>query len=197
MTFETPAVYTERHVSVERLVSGLERLQPNPTEAGHVALLVARGEEGERSTPSSVRVSPESGVLEDRWARWRESGEKRFGKESYLEMQIAVMEAPVAELIANGQPWTLFGDNVFLSLDLSKENLPTGSRLRLGSATFEVTPFPHNGCKKFNARFGPGALRFVSEKSRRNRNLRGIYLRAIDSGQISIGDKAEIISRSS
>ena len=191
MPFETPAVDPEKHLSLERLVAELDGLPARPTEAGRVVLLVARGKEGARWAPSSVSVSPESGVWEDRWARSRESGEERWGKESYLEMQIAVMEAPVAELIANGQPWTLFGDNVFLDLDLSMENLPTGSRLRIGSATFEVTPYAHDGCRKFNARFGPAALRFVSEKSRRNRNLRGIYLRALDPGQITVGDKAE------
>jgi hypothetical protein len=40
-------------------------------------------------------------------------------------------------LIANRQPLGLFGDSLFLELDLSRENLPTGSRLRIGGATLE------------------------------------------------------------
>ena len=98
-------------------------------------------------------------------------------------------------LIANGQPLTLFGDNLLLELDLSSENVPTGSRLRMGSATLEVTPFPHNGCEKFRDRFGPDALRFVSQKSERARNLRGIYLRVTEEGRTTIGDKVEVLSR--
>ncbi len=79
------------------------------------------------------------------------------------EMQIAVMQPDVAALIANGQPLTLFGDALFLELDLSTANLPAGSRLRVGAALLEVTPAPHNGCRKFQARFGAEALRFVSQ----------------------------------
>jgi MOSC domain-containing protein YiiM len=59
----------------------------------------------------------------------------------------------VAELIANGQPLVVFGDNLFVELDLSGKNLPTGTRLRVGGALVEVTPKPHNGCRTFNARF--------------------------------------------
>jgi MOSC domain-containing protein YiiM len=54
-------------------------------------------------------------------------------------MQLAVMQQDIADLIANGQPLTLFGDNLFLELDLSTGNLPIGSRLQAGRAILEVT----------------------------------------------------------
>jgi MOSC domain-containing protein YiiM len=105
------------------------------------------------------------------------------------------MQRDVAELIANGQPLTLFGDNLFLDLDLSVSNLPTGSRVHVGGATLEVTPKPHNGCKKFHARFGPDALRFVSKPDLRHRNLRGIYMRVVQPGEAAPGDPVEVIAR--
>ncbi len=194
-SFETLEKDPRAHLSLDELVRRLDGLALLPTDSGRVVLLVARGEAGERATVGSVDVSPGSGLSGDRWAPERSQGEGRFGKDEYLDMQIATMQAPVAELVANGQPLALFGDNLFLDLDLSSENLPTGSRLRIGSAAFEVTPFPHNGCAKFKARFGAAALRFVSEKSRRERNLRGIYLRVVEAGRIEVGDKAEVISR--
>jgi hypothetical protein len=43
----------------------------------------------------------------------------------------------------------LFGDNLFVDLDISAANLPCGSRLRVGDAIVEVTPKPHNGFSKF------------------------------------------------
>jgi MOSC domain-containing protein YiiM len=127
------------------------------------------------------------GVPGDAWGRQREP---------HLEMQIAVMQRDVAELIANGQALELSGDNLFLDLDLSSGNLPPGSRVRVGGALLEVTPMPHNGCRKFRARFGQDALRFVAKPELRQRNLRGVYMRVVEGGEIQRGDRAEVITRS-
>jgi MOSC domain-containing protein YiiM len=157
-----------------------------PRDAGRVALVVARVDGGRRETPARVRVGPDVGVPGDAWGR---------RSEPKPEGQIAVMQRDVAELIANGQPLTLFGDNLFLELDLSATNLPVGSRLRAGGATLEVTPKPHDGCRKFGARFGPDALRFVSKPELRHRNLRGIYLRVVEGGELGVGDPVEVLAR--
>lgn len=131
-------------------------------------------------------MTPESGVPGDAWGRQRRPAP---------DAQLTVMQIDVAELIANGQPLTLFGDNLFFELDLSAANLPPGSRLRAGTATLEVTPEPHNGCRKFRARFGDAALRFVSKKDLRHLNLRGVYMRVVDSGEIAAGDPVQVLSR--
>src|SRR5262245_56975072 len=112
-------------------------------------------------------------------------------------MQIAVMQKDVAEMIANGQSLTLFGDCLILDLDLSSANLPAGSRVKVGAATLEVTPEPHNGCMKFRSRFGADALRFVSIRELRHRNLRGIYMRVAEAGEVGARDPVEVISRGS
>jgi len=115
----------ERFRALAELEAALCSLAP-PRDAGRVALVVARREGGRRETPARVRVGPENGVPGDAWAR---------RPDRKPEGQLAVMQRDVAELIANGQPLTLFGDNLFLELDLSAANLPVGSRLRAGGAT--------------------------------------------------------------
>jgi ribosomal protein S18 acetylase RimI-like enzyme len=80
-------------------------------------------------------------------------------------------------------------------LDISAANLPPGSRVRIGNAVLEVTPLAHNGCKKFRARFGDDALRFVSKTELRPRNLRGIHVRVIEGGEVGVGDQVEVILR--
>ena len=107
-----------------------------------------------------------------------------------------MMQRDVAELIANGQPLTLFGDCLILDIDLSKDNLPVGSHVQVGNSLLEVTPEPHNGCRKFQARFGADALRFVSMKQLRHRNLRGIYMRVVDGGDVVNDDRVVVKSRS-
>jgi len=175
-----------RYRTLEELEEGLEALPGAPRERGRVALIVARGEGGRRALPERIRLEADAGIPGDSWGRQQEP---------HLGMAIAVMQIDVAELVANGQPLVLFGDNLFLSLDLSTDNLPPGSRLRVGGAVLEVTPMPHNGCRKFRGRFGPDALRFVSQAELRHRNLRGSYMRTVEGGEIAPGDPVEVIVR--
>ena len=105
------------------------------------------------------------------------------------------MEYEIARMIANGQPLELFGDQLFIDLDLSARNLPIGSRLRIGEALLEVTPKPHNGCKKFRSRFGEDALYFVSDPERRYRNFRGVYMCVIERGVVRVDDEVVVLSR--
>ena len=161
-------------------------LPPAPRDAGRVRLVVRRGPHGQREALPRALVTPESGIPGDAWGRQRHPAP---------EAQLTVMQIDVAELIANGQPLTLFGDNLFLELDLSEANLPPGSRLRAGTATLEVTPEPHDGCRKFRERFGDAALRFVSKRDLRPLNLRGVYMRVVDEGDIAADDPVQVLSR--
>ena len=111
------------------------------------------------------------------------------------EAQLAVVRLDVASLVANGQPVELFGDNLYVTLDISAANLPVGTRLRVGEALVEVTPKPHNGCLKFRDRFGADALRFVQEKATRDQNRRGIYWKVVEPGRVAQGDAIEVVER--
>jgi len=175
-----------RFLGLGELKVRLDALAPARADAGHVTLLVRRGSGGLRELPPRLELSVDAGVEGDAWGRRTERNP---------QMQIAVMQAGVAALVANGQPLALFGDSLFLDLDLSSGNLPAGSRLRVGTALLEVTPEPHNGCRKFQARFGADALRFVSAKELRHRNLRGIYMRVVEPGGVRPGDAVTVLVR--
>jgi MOSC domain-containing protein YiiM len=175
-----------RYRTLEQLEQSLEALLPAPKDSGRVVLIVVRREGGRRDTPDSVHVTPAEGVPGDAWSRQRAP---------HWAMQIAVMQRDVAEVIANGQPLELAGDNLFVDLDLSVSNMPPGSRVRVGGALLEVTSMPHDGCRKFQARFGPDALRLVAKPELRRRNLRGIYMRVVQGGEIRRGDGIEVIAR--
>ena len=155
-------------------------------DEGRLALIVLRRADGVRETPSHTRLTLEEGVPGDDWCR-------RPPRDP--EAQLAVMRADVARLIANGQPLTVFGDNLFVNLDISAGNLPTGTRLRVGGAVVEVTPKAHNGCRKFNGRFGNDALRFVAYKATRDQNFRGIYWKVVQPGDVRVGDAIRVLAR--
>jgi MOSC domain-containing protein YiiM len=176
----------DRFPSLRHLEREFEKLAHSHREQGRVFLIVRRTEGGTREVLESIRVTREEGIPGDAWARTATPNPT---------MQIAVMQSDVATLIANGQPLTLFGDGLFLDLNLSSENLPVESRVAAGSAILEVTPMPHNGCRKFLARFGQDALSFVSNPEWRRFNLRGIYMRVAQEGEIRPGDSVTILRR--
>ena len=82
----------------------------------------------------------------------------------------------------------LAGDQLYVDLDLSIENLPAGTRLAVGDAVIEVTPEPHTGCAKFSARFGTEALKFVNKSPGRELRLRGVNTRVVTPGTVRAGD---------
>ncbi len=125
------------HRPFAELEQAMRKLPPAPKDDGRVALVVARRADGVRETPEHVHLTPEDGVPGDRWGRMNRSD---------ADSQLAVMRRDIAELIANGQPITLAGDNLFVDLDLSASNLPTASRLRVGESVVEVSPEPHKVC---------------------------------------------------
>ena len=181
-----PSGDAARHLDLPALEAELAALPAAPTEAGHVELILRRHPDGTRETPERVVLTPEQGVPGDGWTR-------RPPRDP--EAQLAVMRRAVAALIANGQSLTLFGDNLYVDLDISAGNLPCGTRLRVGDAVVEVTAKPHNGCVKFRARFGGDALRFVQAPATRHLNLRGIYWRVIEAGAVRNGSRIAVLSR--
>jgi MOSC domain-containing protein YiiM len=89
--------------------------------------------------------------------------------------------------------WQLAGDELFIDMDLSDENLPAGAKLAIGTAIVEVTAEPHTGCKKFAARFGTDATKFVNSPEGKKLHLRGINAKVIQGGTIKVGDEVKKI----
>lgn len=175
-----------RHLARVALDAGLRALPPAPRECGRLVLIVRRLATGTRETPAKVRLSRDEGVPGDAWS---------VRPPRKPEAQLAVMRREIAELIANGQLLTLFGDNLFVDLDLAAANMPAGTRIRVGEAVVEMTAEPHDGCRKFQQRFGPDALRFVQARETRDQNFRGVYWRVVEPGVARVGDLVRVVAR--
>jgi MOSC domain-containing protein YiiM len=174
------------HLSLADLEAGLKKLPAASKDSGRVAMIVCRRSPGVHDSLERVQLSLDDGVVGDEWKR-------RAGK---IDAQITVIRRHVSELISNGQSLTVSGDNLVVDMDISAENLPAGTRLRVGEAIVEMTPMPHNGCKKFAARFGKDACRFVQAAATRHLNLRGIHWKVIQPGEVRVGDPIQVLSRS-
>ena len=75
-------------------------------------------------------------------------------------------------------------------MDLSIANLPPGAQIALGDAILEISAVPHTGCKKFVARFGADAMKFVNSPVGKELRLRGLNAKVVQPGAIRMGDVA-------
>ena len=179
-----------KHLTMEELEAGLDDIRRSPKDEGALELIVRRPSVGERESLTEGELDVAQGLVGDTW-RTRGSRRSKDGL-AHPEMQINVMNSRVIALVAQARErWHLAGDQLFVDLDLSGENLAPGTRLAVGSAVIEVTPEPHTGCEKFVSRFGVDAMKFVNSPLGRQLNLRGINAKVVQPGVIRVRDLAK------
>ena len=142
----------DQHLTIDDLEAGLGEIRQSPRDRGVLRLIVRRPKANARE------------VLEEAiWIRSRARRTPGKSAETGASGQSA-QHHECARDCARGavaRSLALAGDQLFIDLDLSADNLPPGTRVALGSAVIEVTEEPHTGCSKFAARFGIDA-KFVN-----------------------------------
>jgi MOSC domain-containing protein YiiM len=178
------------HLAKEQLEAGLDHIRQSPKDNGVVELIVRRPQTEVREVLEEAEFTTADGLVGDNWG-FRGSSRTADGG-PHPDMQINIMNARAVALVAQEKErWSLAGDQLFIDMDLSKENLPTGSRISIGSAIFEVTAPPHTGCHKFVSRFGVEAMKFVNSEIGHELCLRGINAKVVQSGIVRLGQVAK------
>jgi hypothetical protein len=175
------------YLTMSELQAGLDGIRKSPKDAGTLELIVRRPQSGAREVVQEGQLDLIEGLVGDNW-RTRGCPLTADGS-AHPDMQLNVMNSRVIALVAQHfDRWPLAGDQLFVDLDLSAENLPPETQLRLGSAVIEVTKQPHTGCAKFVERFGLEAVKFVNSDEGKRLHLRGINARVVVPGVIRVGD---------
>ncbi len=175
------------HLTTAELEGGLHTIMQSPADHGVVDLIVIRPSVNERALPKQVDLDPNTGVAGDNWLA---RGDSKTQSDASTERQVTIMNSRVVSLVAQtADRWALAGDQFFVDMDLGEQNLPAGSRLKIGTAELEVTREPHLGCKKFVERFGLDAMKFVNSGKGKSLRLRGVNARIIRAGQVACGDQ--------
>jgi MOSC domain-containing protein YiiM len=106
------------------------------------------------------------------------------------DVQVAIINSQTADLVAREKSrWALAGDNLYVDLDITQNNLQPGDQLAIGSALLEITEVIHSGCKKFAERYGPDSVKWVNSEQGKHLRLRGIYAKIVEDGVVSVGDE--------
>lgn len=175
------------HRSRAELDARLDEIRLSPRDNGPLVMIVRRPAVDQREVLESGRLDRHDGLVGDIWRH--SQGIRQVISPDEAETQVTLMNSRVIAAIA-GEPerWPPAGDQLFVELDLSLENLPPGTRIAVGGAIIEITAQPHTGCGKFRRRFGGDALAFVNSQLGRQLNFRGIHARVIQDGDIRVGD---------
>ena len=179
-------VSTVQHLTTDQLDAGLTHIAASPGDVGTVEMIVRRPEEDAREVLDGCELVVGAGLAGDNYLA-RGSSSTDDGS-AHPEAQLNLMNSRAIDLVAAGDRsrWALAGDQFFVDLDLSVDNLPVGTRLSLGTAIIEVAAKPHNGCAKFAARFGQDAARWVNREQQQRR--RGLNAMVVQAGRVRQGD---------
>ena len=175
------------HLTEQEITDGLAEILKSPQDFGTLKAIVIRPADKKRLSLQECRLSSEGGTEGDAWARgcWLQLPDGSPDP----DVQICIMNSRMIDLVACDKTrWELAGDNLFVDLDLSRENLPTGQLLSIGECVIEITEQPHNGCSKFSQRFGAPALKVVNSPAGKQLRLRGVYATVITAGKVRVGD---------
>lgn len=182
------------HLALADLEAALPEIRQAPADAGTVDLIVRRPAVDGREPVDAATLDVRLGLLGDNWHS-RGSSRTADGSANPLQQLTLMGTRAIAAIAPDAACWPLAGDQFFVDLDLSLDNLPPGSRLAIGDAVIEVSPQPHTGCKKFAARFGVDAVKFVSTPLGRRLNLRGINAFVVQGGAVRAGDAIRVTRR--
>lgn len=184
------------HATTEELEARLDFLRAAPDSVGTLDLLVRRPANARRDLLDEGALDVELGLVGDNWLDRATSHAIAEGR--HLVAQLNVMSARMVGLLApTVEEQAMAGDQLYLDLDISHANLPAGSRIAIGDeVVIEVTPKPHNGCRKFLKYFGRDAVDFVNSEVGQALRLRGLNARVVTGGVARPGDKARRLNPS-
>ena len=121
------------HLTEAEIIDGMTEVRKSPHDNGLLEAIVIRPRPEERHSLQQCHLSPEGGTDGDAWARgcWL----KLPDGSPHPDVQICITNSRMINLLAGEKHrWELAGDNLFVDLDLSRDNLHAGGRRMPGFA---------------------------------------------------------------
>ena len=130
---------TIKHLTTAELEAGLDEVRRAPTNEGVLELIVRRPQTEERDILTEGELDLTEGLVGDNW-KARGSGMTPDGS-AHPEMQLNIMNSRATALVAQSKDrWHLAGDQLYIDMDLSAENLPAGDTTGFGFGNHRSHP---------------------------------------------------------
>jgi hypothetical protein len=177
----------ENPATTAELAAALPNVLAAPRDAGVVRLLCARPKPNARTFPEVLTLTRAAGVLGDfemsrPWLTLPDGSADPQNQVSILPWRVLDLVWRDRDRVAHP------GDNIAVDMNLTKENLPTGTLLAAGTAVLRVSEEPNDGCVKWKVRCGRPAFDWVSATDHLPLRLRGLFCSVEQDGTIALGD---------
>jgi hypothetical protein len=172
-------------ITDEALAAALPEVLAAPRDQGPVRLLCARPKPNQRNFPDRLTLTRAAGVVGD-----FESSRPWLVLEDGSpdpRNQVSIISSRVLDLVwRDKNPRNHPGDNIVCDLDLSHDNLPTGTLLQVGTAVLRISDEPNDGCAKWKVRMGKAAYDWT--RAHTAYRLRGLYCSVEQDGEVIFND---------
>lgn len=179
--------------TLEDLEAALPHILAAPKDAAVVHSICRRATFGARDYPDHLEVTPQAGVVGDRWAEygWLKLADGTPDPRN----QVCILPTRVWQVACNRPGMPHPGDTIIADLDMTEENIPTWSHLQIGTAVLQVSDVFNDACVKWRARHGDESHRWLNLPQYRALRLRGMLCKVIQAGRFSREDRLRPIRK--
>ena len=174
--------------SIDELNASVDHIKAAPQDNGVIITLCYRPTFRQRVFVDKLSLSTTDGVIGDRWKEY--AWLKLEDGSPDPRIQVCILSKRVLDCVwQEGSGVDYPGDTMIVDMDTSEANLPTGSRLKAGSAILEVSDVFNDACTKWAARYGKEARQWINLPENVPLRLRGLLCRIVTDGEISLTDR--------
>ena len=176
-------MHSDQNPTLDTLNAALPFIADAPKDDVAIDTLCFRTGFGERSYPESIDVTPQDGIVGERWAQhpWMRlpdgSGDPRI--------QVSILSKRVFDTVVQGRLHP--GDTIIADLDTSAANMPAGQLLQIGTAVLRVSDAFNDGCVKWKTRYSRDAKDWIVMHP--ELKLRGLLCEIVEAGTIKATDR--------
>lgn len=175
-------------VTAGELEQSFAHVMDAPRIEGPISMLLFRRRYNDRVFADRLRLTKAQGVEGDfeMTTPWLTLGDGSPDP----RIQVSILPQRVLDLCWRSREKTVHpGDQIIADFNMTLENLPSGSLIRVGTAVLRVSDLWNDGCVKWKARCGRPAYNWVRAPAHEALRLRGIFCSVEEDGNVEIGDR--------